>query len=507
MAGDPPSAATTSGSAARSSGSRPPGLVAGLLTGLLLCSLASGLVYAAAELGQLPHYHDSNAYFELARILRVDAHRGIAYPAFLRILDALTGPPSMLAVIENEHPGAPCTAPADIIWLQILQLVVCAAALAYWLRTSRATLGERADRLTRLSMAPLLAVAALVLLDPVVSHFAMSAMPDALAMAASLVFCGALARILLGTNAPGRTGVLLFAGFTAASMLRPEKRWVLLCVLLACALLWVFARRLSAASLARFAYAGLFLALGLSATIMTEQLAFRDYGRPGQGTIILHARVIFPHLGEIFEDLPPDVRTRFTPRDVRLYDDDLLFPGFVMEHVTRGNTQDAAELTAIMARTALRSRGGAIAFDTLKDGIENTLPTPGFYTRLLAIHRYEDDDYRQFSRSDMTPWTHRRMTEHHPRLAHASLAISGAALALLALTAMWRAGTAVRSGTRSIPIEAVLPWAPSVFFALANAAAFALHADQINPRYTLTAHAMLLALLYTGALRFLWPRS
>ena len=125
-----------------------PALWLKLLLGL---QLSLGLAYAIAELGELPHYHDSNAYFELARTLRVDAHRGIAYPVFLAAADGLAGSlspsssqspspsPSLLGVIANEHPGAPCTAPAGIALVQLLQLGLCAGALLYWLRTRDAT--------------------------------------------------------------------------------------------------------------------------------------------------------------------------------------------------------------------------------------------------------------------------------------------------------------------------------------------------------------------------------
>jgi hypothetical protein len=476
---------------------------------LLGAQLALGLAYAVAELGEMPHYHDTNAYFELARLLRVDAHRGVAYPAFLAGVDRLTGDPSMLRVVANEHPGAACTAPSGIALVQLLQLALCAVALLYWLGTRRATMpGPSA-----LAPGALAVAAGLVMLDPLVAHYALAVMPDALAMAASLVFCGALARLALGARSSVRDGAWLFTAFTAASLLRPEKKWVLLAVAVASLGAWRFGP-LRAAKLAahlperlpaRIALAAGLVGLGLAATLATEQSVHRDYGRPDHGWIILHARVIFPHLGDIQQALPEDVQRRFTPSDVAFYDKHVLNPGPVMERVTAGDRDDAARLTEQMARTAWRERGGAIVADIARDTAENALPTAGFHARWLALEGLGVEAYRTLSRSDMLPWTLKLMTEHHPRLAFASLAGSAvvfttlAGLAGIGLLRGRARATRVQEGAGD-RLAPWVPWVPSIAFALANGAAFALHADAISPRYNLTTHAMLLGGLYAYAL-------
>lgn len=466
---------------------------------LLGGQLALGLSYTVAELGELPHYHDSNAYFELARVLRVDAHRGIAYPAFLAAADRLGGAPSFLRVIDNEHPDAPCTAPDGIALVQLLQLLLCAGAFVYWLR-SQAAISPSASSLRWVGS---LAVASLLLVDPLVAHFALSIMPDALAMAAALVFCGALARIALGGRRPTRDGAWLFLAFSAASLLRPEKKYVLLCVAAASAMVWLWiarrGRHTFARLPARLAFAAGLVALGLAASVTTERLVFSDYGRPGQGSIMLHARVIFPHLGDVFGALPANVQRRFTESDVAFYDKHVLNPGPVMERVSGGNAAEAEQLTDQMARAAWDQRGPAIVFDTVKDGIENTLPTVGFYPRMLTLEALDVHGYRALSRSDMLPWTHERMTEHHPRLAHASLALSGVVFALLAAAALARWRRESRQAPEALT-TALLPWIPAIAFALANGAAFALHADAVSPRYTIATHVMGLSAVYASAL-------
>jgi len=480
---------------------------------LVACQLAAGTLYALAELGELPHYHDSNAYLELARILRVDAHRGIAYPFLLSIID-LFGSPTFLHVIETDHPGAPCTAPGRILLVQALQLAACVAALAFWLRTARIVAPPPAAAAARTNDRPasIAAVCALLATDPLIAHFTLSVMPDALAMAASLVFCGALARVALA-SAPGRPtawdGIALFASFTLASLLRPEKKLVLAAVTLAAAAAWPWVARQGAITLSRFSTrmtlaAGL-VTLGFAASLATEAIMFRDYGRPGQTTIVLHARVIFPHLGDIFDALPPDIQRRFDAQDVAFYDRHVLNPGPVMERVSGGDRSDAETLTFEIARVAWRERGAAIVFDIAKDGLENTVPTPAFYARLVALAQLGVPGYREWSRSDMLPWTRKLMAEHHPRLLAGSLLASGASFFALGgwlawgwLSGRWRPS---KRPNRSALAGALLPWLPTAALALGNAATFALHADAVSPRYNLTAHVIVLAFVYATALR------
>jgi len=466
---------------------------------LLGGQLALGLAYAAAELGELPHYHDSNAYFELARILRVDAHRGIAYPAFLAAADRLGGAPSFLRVVANQHAGPPCTAPDGIALVQLLQMLLSAAAYVNSQRSQAAV----SPSTSSLGWAGSLAVASLLVVDPLVAHSALSIMPDALAMAASLVFCGALARVAIGGQRPTRDGTWLFLAFSLASLLRPEKKYVLLCVAAASAAVWLWIAHRGLHTFvrlpARLAFAGGLVVLGLAASVTTERLVFSDYGRPGHGSVMLHARVIFPHLGDIFGGLPADVQRRFTESDIAFYDEHVLNPGPVMERVSGGNAAEAEQLTDQMARAAWSQRGPAIVFDTLKDGIENALPTLGFYPRMLTLEVLDRQGYRKLSRSDMLPWTHERMTEHHPELAHASLALSGIVFTLLAAAALvrWRRESRPAGGAVA---SALLPWIPAIAFALANGAAFALHADAVSPRYTVTTHVMCLSAVYASAL-------
>ena len=469
----------------------------------LAVALVLGVAYTLAELGELAHYHDSNAYFELARVLRVDAHRGIAYPAFLASIDwatGRTGSGSLLRMMANEHPPGACSAPGEILAVQLSQLALCATALAYWVQTRVAT----NPRAAGLATSATILLVALLVFDPLVSHFALSVMPDALAMAASLVFCGALARVGLGSSSPGRNGAWLLLSFTAACLLRPEKKYVLVCTALASMAVWAWIaqRRLHSFGRlpVRLGFIAAMIVLGLAATLTIESAVHRDYGRPGQGSIMLHARVIFPHLGDIVEALPPDVRERFSENDVAFYDKHVLNPGPVMQRVTRGDPVDADRLTEVMARTAVRERGPAIAFDILKDSAENVLPTLGLYPRMVALEALGMPGYRSFSRSDMLPWTHKLMTEHHSALSHASLTVSGIAFGLLGAAGILRLRRIEAGPGWADRTPLLVPWIPSLLFVLANAAAFAIHADAVSPRYTIASHVMLLALVYSSAL-------
>jgi hypothetical protein len=446
---------------------------------VLAVQLTLGLAYTAAELGQ-------------------DAHRGIAYPVFLAAADRLGGSSSLLRVIPNEHPGAPCTAPDGIALVQLLQLALCGVAIFYWLRTRDAT----APGPPALGAPAALAIAGLLLFDPLIAHFALSVMPDALAMAASLVFCGALSRTVIGDRARPRDAMGLAFAFAAASLLRPEKQYVLLCTALASAAAWYWIARQGLHDFtrlpARLGFAGALLALASAASVTTARSVFVDYGRPSQTSIVLHARVIFPHLGDVFDALPEDVQRRFSESDVAFYDRHVLNPGPVMARISGGDGAEAARLTSEMARTAWRERGGAIVFDTAKDWLENALPTLGFYPRLAALESLDVPGYRRLSRSDMLPWTHKLMTEHHPTLALTSLAVSGLVFVLLAVASLrrWRPGDAALDTS----VATLLPWIPAIAFALANGAAFALHADAVSPRYTVAAHGMLLAAVYASVL-------
>ena len=77
------------------------------------------------------------------------------------------------------------------------------------------------------------------------------------------------------------------------------------------------------------------------------------------------------------------------------------------------------------------------------------------------------------------------------------LLASALLLAAMAL-ARWRTA---ESAAGADALEPLRPWIPSIAFALANAAAFALHADAVSPRYTVPTHAMWMATLYATAWR------
>ncbi len=466
---------------------------------LLAVQALAGLLWTAQQLGELPHYGDSNEYLRLAGTLRVDAHRGILYPAFLAGVDRISPGQTMLRPIATEHPdGVPCPVPGGVLLVQLLQLALCGAALLYFFATFRAVLSDA----WRPSRPVMWWLCALVLFDPLVAHFALSIMPDALALAATLVFCAALVRFGLGLGAPAPAAALLLLSFLASATLRPEKGWVLIGVAVASAAAWGWlGRRRRVAWVPRQVLVSLGLVvLGMALAGLSQRAVHRDYGRPGQAEIVMNARIVFPHLADIHPALEPSTRALFSEADLAEYDKHVLNPGPVLRRVAKGDREVARRLTRELAGVALQQRAGAIAFDTVKDAVENALPGLGWYGRLAAVRVYGIRNYASFSRSDGTPWTARLMRRHHPRSTRAFVglsALSGAvALGILVSLLVSRRLRVDPQGWAAI--------APCALFALGNGLLFAVHADQVNPRYTIGAGAMQLAALY--ALALAWAR-
>jgi len=475
---------------------------------LLALQLGVGVAWTALNLRDVPHYGDTNEYLELARTLRVDLHRGFGYPVFLAAMDRLKGGATILSKIPARHPEGRCSAPFGIVAVQLTQLLLCAVALAYFLRVVLVL------QLPRRGW-PLAAFAfllAMLLLDPLVAHFSLSVMPDALALSASLAFCAALANLGLGRSSPRVAGGVLLGAFVVAAGVRPEKSWVLLGTTLATLIAWFLWPRLASASpplvtAGRVSRILVLVAAGLAITLGTQQALHQDYGRRSHRAAILHGRIVFPHLSAIYDELPARSRALLSRKDARRYDADIIKPGWVIRRATRGNPALDDQLTHDLVVTAWRVRWGRILLDTAKDALENVLPTPSFYFRLAAFDLFGDEFYRRWSPSDMVPFTYTRLSQHHLVISRVHLALSGAAFLLvsgIALAELVRARRRPRGGDAG---ERVQRWTPVAAFVVVNAVLFAVHGDLVHPRYTLAGHVVALAVLYSVTLRWAAARQ
>ena len=104
-----------------------------LLTWLALVGLqaALGAAWIARNLTWVPDYGDTAEFVQLARTLKVDTYRGIAYPALLAGIERLPGGKGVLRATTGT-PGE--AARTGVLFLKAFQLLASAAAIAYFLR-------------------------------------------------------------------------------------------------------------------------------------------------------------------------------------------------------------------------------------------------------------------------------------------------------------------------------------------------------------------------------------
>lgn len=459
-----------------------------LLAGLALAHLGVCIAFAAGQLGSVPNYADTRDYLAAGSSGDVPAVRGFLYPALLAAAAGASRPGEVSPAAWDLHERLARLPGVRV--LQLVQVLACAACLAWFLHVSVdwSFLGRRRRR-------ALAAVTALVALDPVVLHYGFALMTDSLALSASLVFCGALASLSLRRGPPLLAACLLVLGQAVAGGLRPEKNAVALATAALTALgLALWQRRHRAPR--GLAVRGL-VALGLSTlTFLPIEAARQARTRPAELPLtaaILHQRVVYPHLAQIRAALPEGEKQLISKRAARRHDRKIRLARSVLEEAAP-DPAARARLVRELARTTLRERWLPLLLDVAKDATENTLATASFYARLAAA-RLIPPRVLPASR-DGADWTLSRMQGRVPWLAGLGLA-SGAAL-------FFATGAASVAGARAAPRErvcwALLPWLPAAAFTLVNAAAFALTQDLLLVRYALFGHAALLAALYTGAL-------
>jgi hypothetical protein len=498
--------------------------------------------WTGAQLGHVPRYFDTLEYARRARSLEADAFRGFLYPALLAAAHRAAGESAVREPFRwSPSRGNPSLPHAEGVYaaLQLGQLAVAAASIAYfaWIATGLA--GRRLALLT-----------ALVALDPLVAHFGLAILTDAPALAASLAFCAALAD-LAARRPRARAAaacVLPLAAF-AATGLRAEKGAVLVATALAsaaafagCARVRAGARtslasgslrgrfaalragartslasgslrgrfaalragaRNSLAPARRIAAALALVAVAVGAAVALQRSFLADSPRWRPGLVALYLRVILPHVGEL-EELPPSARAALGPNADRLARAPLPRARGIVESASGGDPARREALSRDLARAVLRERGLALALDVAKDALENAAATASFYAR-LALASAPGGLAARLGLADGVAETAQLLTARTPRLAHAALA-AAAALALAAtLLALASARARRRAGLPILGAEAAVAWTPALAFCAANAVAFAAAQDLVHVRYALGAHVGWLVAAYAALLRRLLP--
>ncbi len=472
-----------------------------VLLGLQACL---GVLWLAQNLGEVPYYGDSGEYLRFARTLEVDAYRGIVYPSFLALVSRV---PVGAGLVE---PGAWADGPpGQFLLLQILQLLVSLASCSYFLRVlvppPSTVAGSR-----RLRVAFTASFAALLVMDPLVAHFDLAIMSDGLALSTCLVFSAALVEFALRPSRRRLSGALLFLSFLAAAGLRIEKPVVLTVAVFGALGCWLALQRgLSRAerwlSPARaLQIAGIVLA-GDVAVLALQANARHDVGRWPVTESLLHQRVIFPHLAEVYDRLPEEVRSRLDREDARLHDDNFRAARRVIDRITEGDASLRRSMMLAMAGVVLSERWGVIGLDVLKDAAENALATLSFYGRQGVWTCVGEEAFLDLVSSGGTSFTHRLLGQYHPRTTRLYLGTS--ALLFLFSSALALGHFFRRGRVRGIERRTLLAWVPVGTLVLANAFAFALVADLVLIRYALFAHAVLLVVAYRGALAWLATES
>jgi hypothetical protein len=491
-----------------------------LLTWLALVGvqLALGVVWIARNGLWVPDYGDTGKFIQLARTLEVDTYRGIGYPALLAGIARIPGAEGVL----RSTGGVPMeSARLGVLLLKSFQLLASAGAIVYFLRVLSSPVGTPAGpRRARVGGAVLLFL--LLFLDPLVAHFNLAVMTDGLALSGSLVFVAALAAFGLGTRR-GVSGFLVVLALVCVASLRVEKLAVMGCATLATLVVWrVLQRGVQPAERTFTGRRALevvgLLAAGALAVTGLQRFTRADSEAWPLADNLVHSRIVFPHLSDVYAELPEDVRKRLTPALARKHDTNPVVGYRVINDITgvhgrrsREDREAAPDSNARptvaprrqamlreMAAIVLRERWPLLVADVAKDALENAAATASWYVRLAILAQRGE-----VSPADGAQKTYQTLAAPDPRLSRGYVSASAALFLVSAALAAATLVRRVRTGGTGLDRRRVLAWVPAAMFVLVNACAFALRADMVHVRYLLLAHVVTLALVYRGALDFL----
>ena len=486
-----------------------------------LC-LGVGIAWTALNLSDFPHYGDTIEYVHLARVMRVDEHRGIGYPWLLALASRwCMGEelPQRLRWEKREMPRLPCSVPAGLTCLQLLQILVSIVCIAYFLYVMLARANLGADGSTRADKIRFAAVLALVVFDPLINHFNLSLVTDSLTFSASLAFCAALADLAFRRTRPWAAGAMLFATFMLASGLRVEKRWILLMTFAATILFWTLLKRRahvplspgwsrrSAAALALIGF-GLILTIGIHRAVYQKsagtslEAGIRSLHGPLLDTVV-HYRLIFPHLSGVYDDLPERAKALISREAASFYDKNANNPSEVMFLVAGGDDRKRRELTHDLVKTVVPRRWNLIALDIARDVAENLLSTASFYLRIAVWRIWGDEAIQSWFPSDAAVWDYQRLTFHHPRMSTVYIFIFVVILAFSTSIALRQAYFYFRRESRGETARKIAIWIPVLVLWVLNAFSFAVFLNITNVRYMILSHALILVLIYNATIRWL----
>jgi uncharacterized protein YfiM (DUF2279 family) len=457
-----------------------------------ICYAAVGATWTWLNLSHQPPYGDAEKYRWFTETLSVDRFHGGLYPLILSLVDPWKG---------------------NLVLLQGLQFGILALCLAYFIYALRGADFARGRYGKRGVVGAFGSLLLLLLLDPLLAHFALSLMPASLAVSGCLTFSAALAELTRDGARRWVATALLFAGFVLAAGIRIEKSWVLLLTVLATLPAWLLvARSFASAHPARlWTRGGVILSITLLGfasvqTLHTSMLrepprteAFRR-SHWSRLTTVLHHRIVFPNLTSVYEELSPESRAMLTRSDAQIYDRRIHNAWKVTERVTRGDSEARDRLTRDLASTAFQNRWAMIAADVASDTAENLLAPLSFYIRLASWSATGADRSAWASRFEATPWTYHVLADRHPQLSRLYLALSGILFLFACCLALLHARASIRGRSWRPTRQTAFSLVPVVLLCTANAFAFSLSADLVHPRYTLFAQAAGLLLVYRGAL-------
>ena len=414
-----------------------------------------GGVWWALNLNDIPDYGDTQEYIRLAGTLQVDSYRTLAYPVVVK-----------LGIAFQSRTGLSS-------WLPIYLLQTTVAAWAAWYLVGTI--------LPKLRRRPRIFISAAVLTFPLTLHYAVTILTDSLATSFFILSICSLARIV----SPIRNGkipwVVALTGTVGTVMLRQEKFYIILILVVMCILYLLFhnrASRRAARPLHSPAVAGLIGAIvvifvlpvfAVNAFNHSTQTAY--LGRPpATVAAALYDRVVWPHVEEIRGQLPPSVQATLPPASI------------------------VPEKAAVLASFRAADGGGdgqtvqAVwrAFDCcgLSVAEESTVDIAKSFAAPITLVVY---------RGGATSWNLSRMSAAHPSLSFAYLLWSSALTFLIIVAALYNL-LRLRN-RRLVSFSSVATVSILIGGALLNAIFFGLITSlDVNLRYALSDYMMMIAL-------------
>jgi hypothetical protein len=466
--------------------------------------LSAYLVLAAfqlmAQIGVFPRYGDTKEYLVLATTLKVDGYRGILYPAFLAGIDRLVGH-SLLAGYEHNtlHLGLPAP-PPSAIWIQIIQLLLFGLALFYALRAALPS--TRTRRQFQILWA-------ILFFDPVLLHLNLSILSDGLCLSCLLLFAGGLASLVRHRGRPWFHWCMIFVGGLGSSLLRVEKIYVVVLVLVLFIALALWFRQKWNTALTRRSALGLgavALLLALSTQWIEGATTISNWRWPttvrwSREISWLHERIIRPNLHAIHDELPSDLQDRLTPTQVEQYDSSVQGARSVMYHLCRTGSPRLEDVTHEMASTVLHDHPLLLAKNLVRDALGHLLVTPVFYFD-LARTSADTSSFKNAERENGNLWTYQKLAGRHPFRAKILILLAGVTGMLATLFTAF-AGTAAWSRGWRPNAVLLLTLMPFLLLWIVNALAFTAAGQVIHIRYGLIAQATALGIVWYPTLRSL----